>query len=139
MVLPVQSLPGGKEAKKAKGKKGKKGKNGMMPGGDVQVNLIVDPGMFSGHDSSSDEEDEYNPYAPDGSVQNSSARTRRKAKRRKRRGIMEGIAMEAAWKAARSELRKMFMIDVGMCLLWVAVFVFVLFGKRCPSGGFNGW
>ena len=56
MVLPVQSLPGGKPKKK-----GKKGKG--PPQGSVQVNLIVDPTMFGrdaerGRDDDEDEDDE---------------------------------------------------------------------------------
>lgn len=132
MVLPVQSMPGGKNPKKKKG--GKKDKNGQNGPGDVQVNLIVDPGMFH-QDSDDDDDDE---FGFDGS-QVSSARTRRKAKRKARRGVFEGLRMEEAWKAARSELKKMFAIDIAMVLVWGAVFVFVLLGKRCPSGGFNGW
>ncbi|KAF5389923.1 hypothetical protein D9757_003642 [Collybiopsis confluens] len=57
MVLPVQGLPGGKK-KKEKGGKGKKGKGANMGGGDVQVNLIVDPHIFGNNREEEDEEEE---------------------------------------------------------------------------------
>ncbi|KIJ41254.1 hypothetical protein M422DRAFT_172584, partial [Sphaerobolus stellatus SS14] len=59
--------------------------------------------------------------------------------RRPRRSVFEGLAMEDNWRHARSFLKKLFALDVLCCLVWAAVFGFVLFGKRCPSGQFNGW
>ncbi|KAJ6525606.1 hypothetical protein B0H19DRAFT_1042337 [Mycena capillaripes] len=133
MVLPVSGLPGGKK-NKAKG--GKKGKEGMP--GDVQVNLIVDPNAFGrpqDEDDDTDEDDEA------GSVPGSfdPAAARRKRKRAKRRSVFVGLAMEEDWKRARSWAKKITAVDVLGLVLWGATFIFILIGKRCPSGGFDGW
>ncbi|KAF7294813.1 hypothetical protein MIND_01019000 [Mycena indigotica] len=138
MVLPVSGLPGSKK----KAKKAKRGKKGMpMPGGgDVQVNLIVDPNAFGGRpeddDDTDDELDDDGGSVP-GSFDPASAR--RKRKRAKRRSVFAGLAMEEAWKAARSWLKKITAVDTFGLILWGAVFIFILIGKRCPSGGFDGW
>ncbi|KAL0946723.1 hypothetical protein HGRIS_012905 [Hohenbuehelia grisea] len=146
MVMPVQGLPGGKGKKKDKGMKGKRGKGmkGGMPGmGDVQVNLIVDPGAFQPPDlsSSSDEETEFPGAFDSDGYASSSQRRHAKAKRAraKRRGVFAGLAMEEAWKAARSWMKKMALFDAIAMLLWGAEFVYILIGKRCPSGAFEGW
>lgn len=132
MVLPVPGMPGGK-----KGKKGKKGKGG--PGENVQVNLIVDPGMFGGHreDEYSEEEGEdESEYTIPGSF---GGRSRDRRKRGKRRGVFAGLALEAEWKEARKRLKWHATVDAVMLLVWGALFVYILLGKRCPSGGFAGW
>ncbi|KAJ7621621.1 hypothetical protein DFH06DRAFT_1233100 [Mycena polygramma] len=137
MVLPVSGLPGGKKHKPKGGKKGKKGKDGMP--GDVQVNLIVDPNAFGRpqdeDDDDTDEDDE------GGSVPGGfdPAAARRKRKRAKRRSVFAGLAMEEDWKRARSWAKKITAVDVLGLVLWGATFVFILIGKRCPSGGFEGW
>ncbi|KAJ7063426.1 hypothetical protein C8F01DRAFT_1250972 [Mycena amicta] len=137
MVLPVSGLPGNKKAKKAK-----KGKNGMpMPGGgDVQVNLIVDPNAFGGRpedeDDTTDDDFDEGSSVP-GSFDPASAR--RKRKRAKRRSVFAGLAMEEDWKRARSWLKKITAVDVLGLILWGGIFIFILIGKRCPSGGFDGW
>ncbi|KAJ7510025.1 hypothetical protein B0H11DRAFT_1701845 [Mycena galericulata] len=136
MVLPVSGLPGGKK-NKAKGKKGKNGKNGMP--GDVQVNLIVDPNAFGGRqdeDDDSDTDDDETGSVP-GSFDPASAR--RKRKRAKRRSVFAGLAMEEDWKKARSWAKKITAVDVLGIILWGATFIFILIGKRCPSGSFDGW
>lgn len=138
MVLPVSGLPGGKK-KKGNGKKGKNGKNGMP--GDVQVNLIVDPNAFGGgrhddDDEDTDEDDDETSSVP-GSFDPASAR--RKRKRAKRRSVFAGLAMEEDWKKARSWAKKMTAVDVFGIILWGATFIFILIGKRCPSGSFDGW
>ena len=137
MVLPVPSLPGGKQKKK----KGKRGK-GSGPGEGVQVNLIVDPGMFGGgrrdDDLSEEGEDDESEYTIPGSF-GSGRRGRRRGGRNRRRGVFEGLALEARWKAARKRLKWYTAVDAVMMCVWGALFVFILLGKRCPSGSFNGW
>ena len=129
MVLPMNGS-GGKKPQKSAGK-GKKGQQG----GDVQVNLIVDPTAFQHHDVSESEDSE---CGEDGGVDKGTKHKHRK-RRHKRRGVFEGFAMEEQWLAARAWLKKMTMVDVAGLLIWGATFVFVLIGKRCPSGGFGGW
>ncbi|TFK54758.1 hypothetical protein OE88DRAFT_1732064 [Heliocybe sulcata] len=139
MVLPVQHLPGGKKAKGAKGgqKGGKKGQQGM---GDVQVNLIVDPSMLMpggmGRDA---EEEDHSDEDVEGSMYGSQAGKGRPSRRPKRRGVFEGLALEERWKAARKWARKVMLFDIGMLVLWGAEFGFVMWGKRCPSGAYDGW
>ncbi|THU81258.1 hypothetical protein K435DRAFT_477393 [Dendrothele bispora CBS 962.96] len=151
MVLPVQGLPGGKKDKyKNKGGKGKKGKGGMMPGGDVQVNLIVDPTIFGG--GRRDEEEEYSEdedqrerdewdwergsSSMPGGYGNSS---RRKRRRPKRRSVFVGLAMEEEWKRARKFAKQITAVDSLGAVIWGAVFIYILLGQRCPAGGFDGW
>lgn len=131
MVLPVQHLPGSAKAKK-KDKKGKKG--APHPGGDVQVNLIVDPTMFGGgrdkEEEESDDQGTEHSWAPNG---------KKKPRNPKRRTVFEGLAMEAQWKAARSTLKRRMAFDIVAGLIWAAGFVYILTGKRCPINGFQGW
>ncbi|KAF7305052.1 hypothetical protein MKEN_01220200 [Mycena kentingensis (nom. inval.)] len=139
MVLPVSGLPGGK---KKKPKKPQKGKNGMpMPsGGDVQVNLIVDPNAFGNRpedEEDTSEDDDYEGGSVPGSFDPASAR--RKRRRAKRRSVFVGLAMEEDWKVARSWLKKITAVDVFGLILWGALFIYILIGKRCPSGAFDGW
>jgi hypothetical protein len=131
MVLPVQGLPGGKK------KKNKKGKNDKNGGGDVQVNLIVDPSMFGGsaRDDEIESEGDYN-------VEGSQVTSRRRGghnQAQQRRGLLQGLAMESDWNAARKLLKRMLLIDIACLVVWAGVFIIVLFGKKCPPGGFNGW
>ncbi|KAJ7775020.1 hypothetical protein B0H16DRAFT_1303187 [Mycena metata] len=137
MVLPVSGLPGGKKNKPKGGKKGKKGQPGMS--GDVQVNLIVDPNAFGA--GRQDEDDDDTDEDEDGSVPGSFDPTaaRRKRKRAKRRSVFAGLAMEEDWKRARSWAKKIAAVDVLGIILWGAVFIIIMIGKRCPSGAFDGW
>jgi len=142
MVLPVQGLPGGKKNKK--GGKGKKGKGGMMmPGGDVQVNLIVDPTVFGGRreeEESEEEEREWDWERGSSSMPGAYGDTaRRKRRRAKRRSVFAGLAMEEEWKRARKWAKQITAVDAAGTVIWGAVFVFILLGKRCPAGGFDGW
>ncbi|KAF9447890.1 hypothetical protein P691DRAFT_651110, partial [Macrolepiota fuliginosa MF-IS2] len=57
----------------------------------------------------------------------------------RRRSVFAGLAMEAEWKSARAWAKKIAAVDAFGVVVWGAVFVFVLVGKRCPSGGFEGW
>ncbi|KAJ3736098.1 hypothetical protein DFJ43DRAFT_1053399 [Lentinula guzmanii] len=154
MVLPVQGLPGGKDYKKAKGQKGKKaGKGGNMGGGDVQVNLIVDPHMFGGRRDEEDEEDEEDEGDHDGTwdwegssvpggwsnSSNGGAARKKKRKRAKRRSVFAGLAMEEEWKKARTFAKKIMAFDILGVVLWGTVFVVIVIGKRCPIGGYDGW
>jgi hypothetical protein len=143
MVLPVGNP--GKKNKKPKGGKNRKGKYGP-PGaqGDVQVNLIVDPTAFQPPDASeSEEEDEYDSFEegmPGGyDHRQQHARRKKRNRNRRRRGLIEGLAMEEEWRVARAWAKKLAMLDVAGVVLWGATFVFILTGKKCPSGGFNGW
>jgi hypothetical protein len=124
MVLPVQSLPGPKKD----GKKGKKGKNSGSMGEGVLVNLIVDPATFSQRQERDDNESEI--------ISQSDIRTKRTPRRV---GIFEGLRQEEQWRTARSELKRFFAFDVLLAILWAIVFVFILLGKRCPIGKFDGW
>ncbi|KAJ7905667.1 hypothetical protein B0H14DRAFT_2661089 [Mycena olivaceomarginata] len=128
MVLPKAKKPKG-------GKKGKKGKEGMP--GDVQVNLIVDPNAFGRPNDDDDDTDEDEEDSFPGSFDPEAAR--RKRKRAKRRSVFAGLAMEEDWKRARSWAKKITAVDVLGIILWGAVFIFIVIGKRCPSGGFEGW
>jgi hypothetical protein len=127
MVLPVPRRLGG-----GKGKKWKGGKKGMdRPGGDVQVNLIVDPRMLPGQqdDRYAEEYDEYDEHSfIPGSYGH--APSKRSARPR---------PMEEQWRAARATLKKVTMFDTMGTVLWGTEFVLILIGKRCPSGGFEGW
>lgn len=146
MVLPVPNT--GK--KKKKGKKPKKGGGGLAGrgDGDVQVNLIVDPHVFSGGRDDEDSDDEGSDVQSGGGVGmpggyygtgGGNARGKAKGRKNKRRSVFAGLAMEAEWKRARSWAKKVAMVDMFGVVVWGAAFVFVLIGKRCPSGGFDGW
>ncbi|KAJ6623459.1 hypothetical protein B0H10DRAFT_2009820 [Mycena sp. CBHHK59/15] len=142
MVLPVSGLPGGKKTRKAKsGKNGKGGMPGSM--GDVQVNLIVDPHAFGGArgDDDDDSDDDDDDVDDAGSVPGSfdPASARRKRKRAKRRSVFVGLAMEEDWKKARSWAKKITAVDVVGIILWGVTFIYILIGKRCPSGSYEGW
>ncbi|KZT09638.1 uncharacterized protein LAESUDRAFT_735299 [Laetiporus sulphureus 93-53] len=130
MVLPVQHLPGGKKNKR----KGKKHK-GVPHDDGVQVNLIVDPTMFGGgrdRDTEWDDgEDDGTDFGPPGSYV--------QARRPRRRGIFAGLALEAEWKRARKQLKVRMAFDIITGVIWGAVFVIIMMGKRCPVGGYNGW
>ncbi|KAF8203028.1 hypothetical protein BJ912DRAFT_1037562 [Pholiota molesta] len=124
------------------------GQRQMGPPGaqDVQVNLIVDPTAFQPPDASESESDEENEdeeampgsYGQYDNLQQKERRKRRNRQRR-RRGIFEGLAMEEQWRTARSWAKTVAMVDVAGLVFWGAAFVFIMIGKRCPSGGFNGW
>ncbi|KAG8758256.1 hypothetical protein FRC14_000435 [Serendipita sp. 396] len=149
MVLPVNQ---GKSSKKKKDKKGKGGQDGQ---GSVQVNLIVDPGMFDTNTGrrrappgAYDEDD----YDEDFVDETSNPSSRRKGRRRRRedrddiheraprrRSVFAGLAMERAWRRARSQLKKRLALDVVMTITWAACFVMILLGQRCPPGTLDGW
>jgi hypothetical protein len=128
MVLPIQGIPGGKKEKKKDKKKGKKGVNREQGKQDnVQVNLIVDPYLFRKEDDES-EDGEWDDRTP-----------KRKKRTPRRRSFFAGLALEEDWKQARAFTKKLSMVDIAGLTLWGAAFVFILIGKRCPSGGFEGW
>jgi len=136
MVLPIQQAMDGGKGKKGKG--GKKGKKGMG-GGDVQVNLIVDPGMLRRQqDDRRDEydQDEYDESSPVPGTYGQSIPQRRT---RPRRSVFAGLEMENQWRAARALLKKLMFFDIVCVVLWGVEFVLILIGQRCPSGGFEGW
>lgn len=120
-VLPVQGFTG--QQQKKKGKKGEQNQS------DVHINLIIDPRMLQhGERDRLDTEDGIT--SSHGSASQSSNR---------RRTVFEGLALESQWKQARSSLQKMFAFDILCLVVWGAVFVYVLFGQRCPPGEFDGW
>ena len=128
-ILPVQPLPCGKD------KTGKKRK-GTKCGNDVQVNLIVDPNAFGINDKDNEaDDDDDEPWDSDTPVRS----PRQKRKKRTRRSVFAGLAMEREWKRARSWAKKMTVVDVFGMVLWGTAFVLILLGKRCPSGGYSGW
>jgi len=131
-VLPIQQ---GIDKRK-KGKAGKKGKGGPR-GGDIQVNLIVDPGMLQGQQDRRDEYDqgEYDEYSSMPGIYSPSPQRRP----RPRRSVFAGLAMEKQWRVARGFLKKLMIFDIACVALWGAEFVLILIGQRCPSGGFEGW
>lgn len=136
MVLPVPNMPGGKP------QKGRKGKNKHGRGGEgVQVNLIVDPAMLGGNRHEEDEsvdEDSDSEYTIPGTYSGRS-RGRRRPHGKKRRGVFAGLALEAQWRHARGLLKWGMTADVALFFIWGAEFIYILLGKRCPSGGFEGW
>jgi hypothetical protein len=136
MVLPVTNPMQGKK----KGKKGHK-KGGAGEGGSVQVNLIVDPTMFGTKRGSSALPGQYD--TDEGEDEEGSLPADGTARRRQgppRRSFFQSMAMEEQWKYARSELRILTVFDAIMMVLWLATFVFVLMGQRCPNDmRYNGW
>ena len=146
MVLPVPGGGGGGGKKKGggggkRGKKDGKGKGGG--GGDVQVNLIVDPHAFN-FDPDHDDEDNIgeSDNDDDGGMPGGFSPPKPRSKgrgRQRRRGILAGLAMEESWRHARGWAKKLAIVDVAGVVLWGGAFVFILLGKRCPSGAFSGW
>lgn len=132
-MLPVRRGKGGNKNKKG-------GKKGTGEGGDVQVNLIVDPGMFGGRREERDsEEDDGVADGDEYSIPGEFESRRRPRRRRPRRSVFEGLAMEEQWRKARVWLKKITAFDVAGVVVWGAVFLLILKGNRCPSGQFNGW
>ncbi|KJA27003.1 hypothetical protein HYPSUDRAFT_63266 [Hypholoma sublateritium FD-334 SS-4] len=144
MVLPVGG-GGGRKGKKPKAGKKQKGKWSTPGAQDVQVNLIVDPAAFQPPEASESESEEgededampgaFGPY--DGLQKQERHRKRRR--QRRRRGVFEGLAMEEQWRVARAWTKKMAAVNAVGLVCWGAAFVFIMIGKRCPSGGFDGW
>jgi len=135
MVLPIQRGTGG--GKSPKGNGGKKGKKGGY-GGDVQVNLIVDPGMLQSQQDERQDEDEYDEHSSMPGTY-SPGRSTPQRRPRPRRSIFVGLAMEEKWRAARASLKKLMFFDIICVVLWGTEFVLILIGQRCPSGAFQGW
>jgi hypothetical protein len=124
--LPVQGLPGDNNKKK----KGKKGKGEQ---GSVQVNLIVDPSMFRSPLDPDDEE------SADLDERSASMGQSGISRRRKRRTVFEGLALEEQWRTARKELKWLLFTDIIFFFLWSVEFIWILIRGKCPPGGFNGW
>lgn len=122
-VLPIQGLQGDKK---------KKGKKGKQEQGNVQVNLIVDPTMFSPAGQDDEESANFDEHF-------SSSSHSRSGKRQQRRSVFEGLALEEQWKLARKDLKLMLLYDTAGLLLWSVEFVWILTREKCPPGGFNGW
>jgi hypothetical protein len=153
MVLPVANPATG--GKKKKGKGGKKG--GENGNGSVQVNLIVDPGMFNtGTGRGRGPPGRYDDDDYDSEEESTNPSSRRKGRRRRRedewdsndeeraapprrRSIFTGLAMERAWRRARQDLKKRTALDIVLTILWTGCFVMILLGQRCPPGTLDGW
>ncbi len=135
MVLPVSGLPGGKSKKKGRNKKGQGAGEG------VQVNLIVDPGMFGNRrdEEEAGDDDSESEYTVPGSYSGRSRGRGRGRRGHRRRSVFAGLAMEAQWKQARKLLKWGMTVDIVMFFAWAAEFVYILIGQRCPSGSFDGW
>jgi len=138
MVLPVGGPPGKKNKKPKGGKKGK-GKYGPQGQGDVQVNLIVDPNAFQRPDADESDSEDDDDDSLEGSMPGSYERRKKRNRRRKRRGVFEGLKMEEEWRVARKWAKKVTMVDVAGLVFWSAAFVYIMTGKKCPSGMFDGW
>lgn len=157
MVLPVNHPGQTGKHKKGKGKKG-----GQNDPGSVQVNLIMDPEMFGtgrGRDGRGMpgryDDDDYDDDSDDNVTNPSSRRKRRRQQRRdregwgsedddtprppRRRSVFVGLAMERAWRRARSDLKKLVGLDVVLSIAWMTSFVLILLGNRCPPGTLDGW
>ncbi|KAG6844917.1 hypothetical protein H0H87_002401 [Tephrocybe sp. NHM501043] len=133
MVLPVNGLA---DRKKGKNKKGNQQR--AANGGDVQINLVVDPEAFGRREESSEEEEDdrgWNESIPG----HYNHRKKKRARRPRRKSVFAGLAMEENWKRARSWAKRLTFVDVALLILWGAAFIFIMIGKRCPSGGFEGW
>lgn len=114
-------LPGGGGQKKKK-----KGKKGYPQQQDVHVNLIVDPSMFRPAQDDQDEDWE-------GSTAVSSSAGGRK-RGPKRKSIMASLFEERLWVAARSRAKKILCLDILLSIVWLAVFIYIMLGKRCAAG-----
>ncbi|KIO23430.1 hypothetical protein M407DRAFT_40515, partial [Tulasnella calospora MUT 4182] len=57
----------------------------------------------------------------------------------RRRGIYQGLQLEQDWKAARKRLKWQIFVDIFLMIIWAAAAFYVLWGARCPPGGFEGW
>ncbi|KAG6854696.1 hypothetical protein C0991_002407 [Blastosporella zonata] len=132
MVLPIHA---------SDGKKGKTGKGGKKAkeanGGDVQVNLIVDPEAFGRREESSEGEEDHQDWI--GSTPGAYNGRIKRNRRPRRKSVFAGLAMEEDWKRARGWAKKLTFVDAALLFAWSSAFVFIMIGKRCPSGRFNGW
>lgn len=133
MVLPIQQ-----------GGNGKKRKGGKKGGGDVQVNLIVDPGKLQGQQDERHKEYDQDEYDEQSSVPGTYSpyahrRSSPQCRTRPRRSVFVGLAMEQQWRSARAYLKKLMFFDIACVVLWGAEFMLILIGKKCPSGAFQGW
>jgi hypothetical protein len=141
-VLPVGTAGGGGGGAGSQPKKKGGGKGRPPGGGDVQVNLIVDPALFDREREY--EEEEADEYDDSDAYTLPSSSSRRRQRRRlpprpARRSIFIALAQENQWREARSWRKKLMFVDVCGVLLWGGLFVFILLGKRCPSGQYQGW
>jgi len=138
MVLPFAGAQGKKD------KKRKKGKQSDTAGDGVQVNLIVDPNLFRGRDRDDDrrsdvDDRDSDAYTTPGAYSSSHSSRGPRKRPRPRRSIFASLAQEAMWREERKWLTRLMLIDICGIAIWGALFVFILIGKRCPSGRFDGW
>jgi hypothetical protein len=89
----------------------------------VNVNIIVDPRLFSSH-SQPGSEPPSSASHPLGAV---------------RPSPFIIIALETEWLRARKALKVKLAVDILICLLWLVTFVLAILNERCPPGKFQGW
>jgi len=112
MVLPIsRHRPGGK-----KNKKHNKGDDS------VQVNLIVDPSMFSPK-----QENNLTPGIPWSEQQTN------------QNGVFTSFERERARLSARKGLWWALGLDVLGAMVWATAFILAMIGPKCPAGGYSGW
>ncbi|KAG8696006.1 hypothetical protein FRC08_007419 [Ceratobasidium sp. 394] len=116
MVLPISHHRAG-----GRGRKGRKQRKGQDS---VQVNLIVNPSMFS----SGQRESKLAPGVPwtEQQAANSS-------------GVFTSFERERARLSARKGLWWALGLDVLGAVVWGVAFVLAMIGPRCPAGGYSGW
>lgn len=137
MVIPIMTTGSGARSNHRRGLFGKKRKGSKGPQGPC-VNLIVDPKLLGGRGDELESESDND----EGEIEPNEAcrRQKRKTKRRKQRGILANMKLQAQWRVARKSLKWDCGWDVVLCLLWGAAAVMALIvGKRCPVGTGSGW
>jgi len=106
----------------AQGNKSKKKTGTRHQHQPVNVNIIVDPRLFSSH-SQPDSGTPSSASYPSGAV---------------RPSPFIIIALETEWLRARKALKVKFAVDILICLLWLVTFVVAILNARCPPGEFQG-
>ncbi|KAG9102013.1 hypothetical protein FRC06_002407 [Ceratobasidium sp. 370] len=116
MVLPISHHRAG-----GRGRKGKKHRKGEDS---VQVNLIVNPSIFS----SGKRENNLAPGVPWSEQQATDSS-----------GVFTSFERERARLSARKGLWWALGLDVLGAVVWAVAFVLAMIAPKCPVGGYNGW
>ncbi|KAF9514478.1 hypothetical protein BS47DRAFT_1343042 [Hydnum rufescens UP504] len=106
----------------AQGNKSKKKTGTRHQQQPVNVNIIVDPRLFSSHSQ------------PDSDTPSSASHPSGAA----RPSPFIIIALETGWLRARKALKVKLAVDILICLLWLVTFVVAILNTRCPPGEFQG-
>ncbi|KAG8793611.1 hypothetical protein FRC12_002243 [Ceratobasidium sp. 428] len=115
MVLPISRHRAGP---RGKGKKHRKGDDS------IQVNLIVDPSMFS----PGQRESNLTPGVPWTEQQAANSN-----------GVFTSFERERARLSARKGLWWALGLDVLGAVVWAVAFVLAMIGPKCPVSGYSGW